>query len=303
MRRAALVALVATLTIAATGCASDEIRPPFVDEESMPAGAIDGRIVVTTRGDVDYSLATFDIDSEELDGLGDTSGVRSPAFSPDGSQIAAAFNEDGRGGIALVTEDGPPTAVIDDEGYFDHPSWSPEGDRIVYAHHPPDGSWDIYILDLSTRESTPLVSDRGQDWYPSWSPDGERIAFTSDRDGDNAIWVVDVSGGSPTKLVDSEGEDAEPAWSPDGDTIVFTSNRELENWQLHVVPASGGEDRRLVRTDTIDRYPVYSPDGEFILASTGYLAAYAADGGELPGGADRWKLADELTFSATWTDT
>lgn len=296
-----LVVGAAVMVVAGSGCSSDEIRPPFVDEKAAPADAIDGRIVVTTRGDVEYSLAAFDARDESLDDIDDSDGSRSPAYSPDGTRVAAATNASGRGGIQIFTR-GEPATIVEGAGYFDHPTWSPDGKQLAYAFHPSEGTWDIHVVDIASGESDELIGGEAQDWYPSWSPDGDSIAFTSDRDGDNAVWSVDISSGELTKLVDSEGEDAEPSFSPDGDTIVFASDRELNVWQIFTVPASGGEDTRLIRSDTVDRYPVYSPDGQYILVSTGYLAIYASDGGDLPNGANRWKLIDELTFSATWTD-
>ena len=302
MRKVGLLVVgAAVAVVAGSGCSSDEIRPPFVDEKAAPADAIEGRIVVTTRGDVEYALAAFDAREESLDGIDDSDGARSPAYAPDGTRVAAASNANGRGAIQIFTR-GEPDTVVEGSGYFDHPTWSPDGTQLAYAHHPADGTWDIYVVDLATGEAEALIDGDAQDWYPSWSPDGDTIAFTSDRDGDNAVWTVDMSTGELDKLVDSAGEDAEPSFSPDGETIVFASDRELNTWQIFTVPASGGEDTRLIRSDTVDRYPVYSPDGRYILVSTGYLAVYPADGGELPNGANRWKLVDELTFSATWTD-
>jgi TolB protein len=284
--------------VALSACGSDEIRPPFIEEKAAPIGALPGTIVVTTRGDLDYSLAVFD-GSKSLNEVHGSDNDRSPAFGPNGRSVAVAFNESGVGGIA-VRRGAQRDVLVKGSGYFDHPTWAPDGSRLAYAFHPNEGSWDIYVVDLTTLQTTQLTSTPAQDWYPSWAPSGDRIAFTSDRDGDNAIWMLTLSG-SAQKLVDSIGEDAEPAWSPDGKKIVFSSNRELSNWQIHVVPAAGGADTRLVRSDTVDRFPAFSPDGKFILVSTGYLAVYAADGGKLPNGADRWKLADDLTYSAAWS--
>lgn len=299
-RRIGLIALTVGV-VSGSGCASDEIRPPFVKEKAAPVGAIAGRIVVTTRGDSTYALGSLDADNEKIKGVAKSEGARSPAYSPDGRTIAAGYDAGGRGGIAIFNGR-TRKALVEAPGYFDHPSWSPDGTQLAYAHHPADGSWDVYVLDVATKETDVLVSGDSQDWYPSWSPSGDRIAFTSDRDGDNAVWLADVNSGELTKLVDSLGQDSEPAWSPDGQTIAFASDRELETWQIHLVDPDGSSDRTLIRSETVDRYPVYSPDGRFILVSTGYLAAYAADGGELSNGADRWKIVDQLTYTATWTD-
>ncbi|MCH8966670.1 MAG: PD40 domain-containing protein [Planctomycetes bacterium] len=63
-----------------------------------------------------------------------------------------------------------------------HPSWSPDGERIVYASTF-SGSSQIWMMNADgtyrrqlTETADPLSSDN-----PVWSPDGSRILFDTNR--------------------------------------------------------------------------------------------------------------------------
>jgi dipeptidyl aminopeptidase/acylaminoacyl peptidase len=95
-----------------------------------------------------------------------------------------------------------------------HPRWSPDGTRLVFAGFElnPDGTikgisattptdggvlhipnLDLFLLELATGEVTQLTSTPGSDYEPAWSPDGSQILFTSERDGDDDLWLMPVS--------------------------------------------------------------------------------------------------------------
>jgi Tol biopolymer transport system component len=64
--------------------------------------------------------------------------------------------------------------------------WSPTNEELAFtAFNPRDGSAQIYILNLGTREVRSLV-DLEDGSAQSWSPDGRNIAYNSRRE----IWIV-----------------------------------------------------------------------------------------------------------------
>jgi Tol biopolymer transport system component len=288
---------------------SSEIRPPFIEESRAPGGALEGTILFTSNGEANFGIFALDPSARPDDRRSfavTDPGIRtrSPAYAPGGGRLAYAVVRSGSGGIAVVERPGaPPRMVVDGEGLFDYPSWSPDGSQIAYAFSPGFlDSWNLYVVDVAGGATRQLTSTDRQDWYPAWSPDGARIAFTSDRDGDNAIWWVGPDGGAPEKVVDSLSADEGPVWSPDGRRLVFTSKRELDRWQLYEVDPLTRVERQVIRTDTVDRYPRFSPDGRYLVVSSGYVAIYRADGGTFPDGSDRWKLSGRLSLgAAAWS--
>jgi len=134
--------------------------------------------------------------------------------------------------------------------------------RIAFASDI-DVHWDIYLMDVSSRNRINLTNSKRADYYPSWSPDGERIAFFSIRDGNNEIYVMDADGGNQTNLSHNPASDKSPCWSPDGTRIVFGSNRD-GNYEIYVMDADGNRQIRLTDTPADEETPAWSPDSKQI---------------------------------------
>jgi len=291
---------------------STEVRPPFIKETRAPGNALGGTILFTSDRDAAFGVFAVDPSASPQDriSLGVTAPqvrARSPVYAPGGGRVAYSVVQPGStpaGGIAVADRSGgPPRLVVQGDGLFDYPSWSPDGAHVAYSYSPDlKGAWNLFVVDVADGTTRQLTNGPRQDWYPAWSPDGARIAFTSDRDGDNAIWWVEADGGGPEKVVDSRAADEEPVWSPDGRRLVFTSNREMDKWQLFEVDPVSRVERQVIRTDSVDRYPRFSPDGRYLVVSSGYVAVYRSDGGRFPNGADRWKITGRLSLGgATWS--
>ena len=60
------------------------------------------------------------------------------------------------------------------------PAWSPDGFKIAYSALHND-NYEIYAIDIWSREKTRVTHHPANDMYPAWSPDGRSIAYYSDR--------------------------------------------------------------------------------------------------------------------------
>lgn len=194
------------------------------------------------------------------------------AVSPDGTRVVI----DLQGGLWVVPITGGAATRITDE-YNDarQPSWSPDGQRIIFQGYR-DGMWRIWSVAPDGSALAALTNGPFDDREPHWSPDGRTIAFSSDRSGNYDIWTLDVAGGALTQITTDAANDFFPTWSPDGAQLAFVSNRPAAPGVYLKTP--GGPPERLA-AGTVGSVgaPSWSPSGQVMF--TVVPAAQALAGG------------------------
>ncbi len=142
----------------------------------------------------------------------------SPTWNPKtGSQLAFVSGRTDLPQIYTMEGDGTNVQRMTDQGYAVSPSWSPNGQFLVFSwirHYGPGapGAWDIYIMDIASKQWVQLTHDGGRNDFPSWSPDGRHIVFQSSRTGSEQIWTM-LADGSNQKQVTFSGSNTQPNWS------------------------------------------------------------------------------------------
>jgi TolB protein len=134
-----------------------------------------------------------------------------------GSEIAWVSGRTGLPQIYTMGIDGTNVQQLTDQGYAVSPTWSPNGQFLVFSwmrHYGPGapGSQDIYIMDVASKQWAQLTHDGGRNDFPAWSPDGRHIVFQSNRSGSLQIWSMLADGSNPQQLT-SSGTNSEPDWS------------------------------------------------------------------------------------------
>jgi TolB protein len=127
-----------------------------------------------------------------------------PAWSPAGDQIAYYLNSQydsvsksmkfERDLFLIDPDTGSKTRLTNDDYNNTQPSWSPDGEKIVFSSDR-DGeeSMDIWVMDRNGSNLTKVVDCTPASCYsPSFSPDGEYIAFGNG----GSIYTV-LSDGNP----------------------------------------------------------------------------------------------------------
>jgi serine/threonine-protein kinase len=200
----------------------------------------------------------------------------SPAFSPDGGQLA--FDADWAGPHRIwITDSGgrnPLQLTTDSSEAAVHtsPRWSPDGKRIVFRRIRQTNA-DIMTVDLATKSASHITDDNVPDLNPVWSPSGRWIYFSSSRGGGMNIWRIPVaSAGTPTgaaeQLTTGAGDDLDLDIAPDGSRLVFSVlglNSDL--WRLPLDPATGrptGDPQPVIATTRVESRGAWSPDGRTI---------------------------------------
>ena len=142
----------------------------------------------------------------------------SPVWNPKtGAQIAWVSGRTDLPQIYTMESDGTNVLRMTDEGYAVSPSWSPNGQFLLFAwirHYGPGapGAQDIYIMDIASKQFVQLTHDGGRNDFPCWSPDGRHVVFQSDRSGSDQIWMMLADGSNPKRLT-STGSNTQPNWS------------------------------------------------------------------------------------------
>ncbi|MES2135980.1 MAG: Tol-Pal system protein TolB [Pseudomonadota bacterium] len=181
--------------------------------------------------------------------------------------------------IAYVAESGTGDATVkrialmDSDG-FNHsyvtmgdtlvltPRLAPHAERIAFVSYA-GGTPHVALLDLGSKQQTPLVPVQVTSFAPRFSPDGGRIVFSMMQGQNCDIYVVGAGGGAARRLTTSPGIDTDASFSPDGSKIVFESDRGGSQ-QLYVMNADGSDQRRISFGFGGHAAPAWSPDGEWI---------------------------------------
>ena len=176
----------------------------------------------------------------------------SPAFSPDGSRIAFAWNGDPKGGgkgfDLYVKAIGSETLLR----LTQHPSewlsaaWSPDGTQIVF-HRTAGSDTGLYIVPALGGPEKRVRSTRvsGEE-YPtvSWSPDGRSIAFSDWllSDDHTSIYLLSTATGDTERIPKTSKclVQLQPTFSHSGDHLAYWCLNGKEA-ALYSLPLKGGQ--------------------------------------------------------------
>jgi TolB protein len=182
--------------------------------------------------------------------------------------------------ICMVNRDGSGLLQIThDKVNHYYPSLSPKGEVIIYASNESFGTFDLYLLVLSTSQQIELTHEIGNVFSPAYSPDGEKILFINKPEGEpTGLWIMD-SNGENARLVYGGRNQAgvnplvSAAWSPDGKTIALAMTvdqaYEYEIFLLDLDDADAPPRRVTYGLLGIAGSVAWSPSGRELLVSAG----------------------------------
>ncbi|KAA1175008.1 Tol-Pal system protein TolB [Marinobacter salinexigens] len=224
--------------------------------------------------DVDGKRARIRLESEEP--------ILSPAWSPDGRQLAYVSFETGKPVIFLhELSSGKRTKIADFPGLNSAPAWSDDG-RSLLMTLSKDGNAEIYRMDLQSRQVTKVTNHWAIDTEASWDHTGKGLFFTSDRSGGPQIYHMDRPGAEPRRITFGSRYNARPRPDNEGKYVYYVHQRE---GAFHIARTNlnTGEETVLTRTQS-DESPSVSPNGRMLIYATkqgndSVLTVISADGG------------------------
>jgi TolB protein len=140
----------------------------------------------------------------------------SPSWNPKtGQQVAFVSDRGGIPQLYTMNADGSSQAKVDlpDMGYVIDPAWSPNGQLLAFSWRRPNGNYDLYVMEIVTRQLVELTRDVGRNERPSWASDGRHLVFESTRTGTRQIWSM-LADGTQARQLTKQGQNESPNWSP-----------------------------------------------------------------------------------------
>ena len=232
----------------------------------------------------------------------DTGFTGQPALSPDGRLLAYASNRGEEGNLDIWVQQlggGNPIRLTTDEANDQTPSFSPDGNRIVFRSARDGGG--IYVVP-ALGGSPRRIAAAGSN--PRFSPDGSHVSYsTRGSNTKNQIFywteIAPSSGGAARRVETNLAIAQSAVWSPDGKYLLFAGSaepsgfgvRRLMDWWT--VPVEGGEPVPLGARDLFLQRDIQQMfQQRFIsphqwVADGNYILFHAASGG---GASNLWRV-------------
>lgn len=232
-------------------------------------GAFDTRLAYVTVTNSTSKNRTFRLYISDSDGhnpqpiLTSRRPIMSPAWSPDGSQLAYVSFE--RNSSAIYVQNiftGKKKLISAREGINGAPAWSPDGSSIAMSLSI-NGNPEIYTTNVSSGALKQITHSSAIDTEPSWNGTGS-IIFTSDRGGQPQLYRISLNGGGAQRIT-FEGKYNSAADIANKKIAFITGNRGAFHVAIKSISGSGKD---MLSNGLLDESPTLAPNGAMVAYTT-----------------------------------
>jgi tricorn protease len=153
---------------------------------------------------------------------------RSPAWSPDGAQLAWLSDASGEYQLMLGDPLGlttPKAIQLPSTAFFSAPAWSPDGTQILLQ----DNHRNLWLIEVPSGKATRLDTDNYPDPSRSfdavWSPDSKWIAYSKNLPSRlRAIFIYSLAEKKSHQITDGMADSISPAFDASGKYLYFMAS-------------------------------------------------------------------------------
>ncbi len=151
-------------------------------------------------------------------------------YSPDGSEIVYASNEDGSMNLYICKTDGSDVRQLThkQDCYHGGPFFSPDGNQIVFRVDREKKDYlQLFLIGADGSNERRLTDNQSVNWAPYWHPNGKVIAYTTSKHGHRAyeIYLLNLETNQEHRVTHDPTFDGLPSFSKDGTKMTWTSKR------------------------------------------------------------------------------
>ena len=205
-------------------------RPQFKKVVSMirnsalsPTGI---RAVFEARGEI-FTVPTEKGDYRNLT-QSSSAHDRSPAWSPDGSQLA--WLSDASGEYQLMIGDplgvAPARSIpLPSTAFYSAPAWSPDGSQLLLQ----DNHRNLWLVEIATGKAAKVDTDNYPDpirsFDATWAPDSKWIAYSRNLPSHlRAIFIYSLADKKSYQVTDGLADSISPAFDVNGKYLYFMAS-------------------------------------------------------------------------------
>lgn len=156
---------------------------------------------------------------------------RSPAWSPDGTQLAWLSDVSGEYQLMIGDQLGlaaPRIIALPTSAYFSGVVWSPDGKRLAFT----DNHLNLWTMDVVTgraaKADADTYADPGREMSPVWSPDSRWLAYSKSIDNHmRVVMLYSLADGKAHQVTDGMSDAVSPAFDASGKYLYFLASTDF----------------------------------------------------------------------------
>lgn len=235
-------------------------------------GAFSSRIAYVTTRWKNNKISEYRLEIADSDGynpkplLISREPIMSPAWSPDGKQLAYVSFENHRSQIYVVDiVSGQRRLISKRPGINGSPAWSPDGTKLAYVLSN-QNTPKLYVMDLRNNDPIQITEGGSIDTEPAWAPDGKSLYYTSNRGGKPQIYKVNLASKAIERVTFEGDYNARPVLTSDGRYVVMIHRLA---GRFHIAAQDLKNGQVLILTETqLDQSPSLAPNDRMVIYST-----------------------------------